>query len=167
MPPLLDVLAPVAADDVLSDVVLFPVEDPPVEVLLVFPPVIVPLVFPPAIVPVVVFVGFCSIWVLFVGLIVRSDAFEFAEVPLWLLVLTVPVADEGLEVSPMVWLLTEQDVAPVGQGGEVSATACEPTSAAARRIAKVAPARPRRLGRSERSYMIWSRPLAPAAPRSE
>jgi hypothetical protein len=102
LPPLLDVLAPGAAEEVLSDVVLLPVDVPPAAVLLVLPPDIVPLVFPPAIVPVVVFVEFWLVWLLFAGLMVTPEAFEADEVPLKLLLLVVPVADEGLDVSPTV-----------------------------------------------------------------
>lgn len=131
LPPLLavlapveDVLAPVVAEEVLLEVVVLPVELPPVELLLVLPPVIVPLVLPPVIVPVVVLVEFCVVWALFVGLMVRSDAFAFAEVPLWLLVLSVPLADDGLLVSPIVWELTAHEVDVAGQG-TVWATACD------------------------------------------
>ena len=93
LPPLLEVLAPV-------------VELPPLAVLLVFPPLIV---------PVVVFVEFWFVCAVFVGLIVRSDAFEAADVPLRLLVLTVPDAEDGLEVSPVVWFVTAQEVEVAGQ----------------------------------------------------
>ena len=135
VPPLEDVLAPV--DEVLApvDEVLAPVDDwlfaevvlpvdappcavllvvPPCAVLVVLPPVMVPVVLPPEIVPVVVLVdvscGCCRIS----GLITTSDAFDADDVPLWLLVLKVSVAADGLAVSPMFCDVVEHEVAPGG-----------------------------------------------------
>ena len=79
----------------LVALVELPVDVPPRAVLVVFPPLIV---------PVVVFVEFWLVWGLFVGLMVTfaAELLEAAEVPLKLLLLVVPEADEGLEVFPTV-----------------------------------------------------------------
>ncbi len=72
--------------------------------LFVLPPVMVPLVLPPAMVPVVVLVEFWLTCALLVGLMVMSAAelLEADDVPLKLLLLVVPEADDGLDVSPTV-----------------------------------------------------------------
>jgi hypothetical protein len=89
---------------------------PPVTVPVVLPPVVLPPVtLPPVIVPVVVLTGLCEIVGRISGLMLTSEAFEAEEVPLWLLVVTVSVADDGFDVSPTFWVLTEQDAVPVGQ----------------------------------------------------
>lgn len=113
-PPLVAELGPVLF--VLVAVVVFPSAR-----LVVFPPEIVPLVLPPLIMPVVVLVEFCVTRASFVGLIVTPDAFEAEDVPLWLLVLMVPVADDGVVVSPIVCCVIEHEVEFGGHCGWVCA----------------------------------------------
>lgn len=132
LPPLVEVLAPPVAVGSMLFVCMLPVDAPPMALLLlaVSPPVTVPVVLPPVelppetlppvtlppvIVPSVVLTGLCEIVGLISGLMLTSEAFEAEEVPLWLLVVTVSVADDGFYVSPTVWVLTEQDAVPVGQ----------------------------------------------------
>ncbi|MEO6093289.1 MAG: hypothetical protein ABIT04_00885 [Novosphingobium sp.] len=154
LPPLVELLAPV--DALLApvesvEVLLFPVEElvlvPPLLVvvpplLVVVPPVL--FVLPPVIVPVVVLVEFCSTLGLTVGLIVTPDEFEAEDVPLWLLVLMVPVADEGVEVLPTVWLVTEQEVEVVGHvvGGVCAAAGSASASALIAAAGRSVPRRP-------------------------
>jgi len=122
--PIVLVLAPVLF---VAELVL-PVTVPPFE--LVVPPV--ELVVPPLIVPVVLAVPplvlLVALWVvvgLIVGLIVVSDAFEAAEVPLWLLELVDPVEEDGVLVSPTFRLVVEHEVAVAGQEELVCAPAGE------------------------------------------
>lgn len=75
LPPLVEVLAPVLAEELFAAEVVLPV-------LLVLPPVIVPLVLPPAIVPVVVFVEFWFACCLSFWSIADAEVFEADDVPL-------------------------------------------------------------------------------------
>lgn len=121
LPPLVAELGPVVL--VFVAVVVFPSER-----LVVFPPVIVPLVLPPLIMPVVVLVEFWVTRASLVGLMVTPDAFEAEDVPLWLLVLMVPVAEEGVVVSPIVCWVIEHDVEFGGHCGGVCAAAGAPSA---------------------------------------